>query len=122
MYECYDLSQCVEKLVQTTLRAIIGDMGLDDTLASREEINRILSQKIRYKSKRLASVWNRLTLFRFLSFFFLSFFRCYLFRVHSQVCLNWGVRIIKVLAGVVTFVACSSFHIVCLFVRFATTG
>jgi len=47
VYECCDLSQCVEKLVQTTLRAIIGEMGLDDTLASREEINRILSQKIR---------------------------------------------------------------------------
>jgi regulator of protease activity HflC (stomatin/prohibitin superfamily) len=46
-YECYDLAQCMEKLVQTTLRAIIGDMGLDDTLASREEINRILLQKIR---------------------------------------------------------------------------
>lgn len=46
VYEVYDLSHAVEKLVQTTLRSIIGDMGLDDTLASREEINRLLSQKI----------------------------------------------------------------------------
>jgi len=45
-YEVYDLSHAVEKLVQTTLRSIIGDMGLDDTLASREEINKTLSQKI----------------------------------------------------------------------------
>jgi len=45
-YEVYDIADAVEKLVQTTLRSIIGDMGLDDTLASREEINRTLSQKI----------------------------------------------------------------------------
>lgn len=46
VYEVYDLAEAVEKLVQTTLRSIIGDMGLDDTLASREEINRTLTQKI----------------------------------------------------------------------------
>ena len=45
-YEVYDLSHAVEKLVQTALRSIIGDMGLDDTLASREEINRLLQQRI----------------------------------------------------------------------------
>ena len=45
-YETYDLHHAVEKLVQTTLRSIIGDMGLDDTLASREEINRGIVQKI----------------------------------------------------------------------------
>merc|ERR1712072_137475 len=45
-YETFDLSHAVMKLVQTTLRSIIGDMGLDDTLASREEINRALMQKI----------------------------------------------------------------------------
>lgn len=45
-YETYDLHHAVEKLVQTTLRSIIGDMGLDDTLASREEINRGILQKI----------------------------------------------------------------------------
>ena len=45
-YETYDISHAVEKLVQTNLRAIIGDMGMDDTLASREEINRSLKLKI----------------------------------------------------------------------------
>lgn len=45
-YETYDLAHAAEKIVQTTLRSIIGDMGLDDTLASREEINRGLTQKI----------------------------------------------------------------------------
>ena len=39
-------SHAVEKLVQTTLRSIIGDMGMDDTLASREEINRNIMQRI----------------------------------------------------------------------------
>jgi len=46
VYEVYDLSHAVEKLVQTSLRSVIGDMGLDDTLASREEINRTVSQKV----------------------------------------------------------------------------
>lgn len=41
VYEIYDLAHAVEKLVQTSLRSVIGDMGLDDTLASREEINRL---------------------------------------------------------------------------------
>lgn len=47
-YEVYDLTHAVEKLVQTTLRSIIGDMGLDDTLASREEINKRLAQKVKH--------------------------------------------------------------------------
>lgn len=45
-YETYDLPHAVEKLVQTSLRSIIGEMGLDDTLASREEIERSLKAKI----------------------------------------------------------------------------
>jgi regulator of protease activity HflC (stomatin/prohibitin superfamily) len=45
-YETYDLAHAVQKLVQTTIRSIIGDMGLDDTLASREEIQRLLMFKI----------------------------------------------------------------------------
>lgn len=40
------MTHAVEKLVQTTLRSILGDMGLDDTLASREEVIRTLMQKI----------------------------------------------------------------------------
>ena len=43
----------MEKLVQTTLRSIIGDMGLDDTLASREEIERGLEIRI----KNVANNW-----------------------------------------------------------------
>jgi len=46
-YETFDLAHAVEKLVQTSLRSVIGDMGLDDTLASREEIQRLLMYKIR---------------------------------------------------------------------------
>ncbi|KAH9140551.1 hypothetical protein AeRB84_015229 [Aphanomyces euteiches] len=45
-YEVHDLSHAMRKLVQATLRSTIGDMGLDDTLASREEINRSIMQKI----------------------------------------------------------------------------
>eukprot|EP01048_Picozoa_sp_COSAG05_P005510 COSAG05_NODE_329_length_11294_cov_59.570076_1_plen_341_part_00 len=45
-YEVYDLRHAVEKLVQTTLRSIIGDMSMDDTLASREEINKRLTTKV----------------------------------------------------------------------------
>jgi len=45
-YEVYDPVQCYEKLVQTTLRSIIGDMGLDDALASRNEINRKLKRQV----------------------------------------------------------------------------
>lgn len=50
--QTYDLAHAVEKLVQTTLRSIIGDMGLDDTLASREEIERLLSNKIKCARRR----------------------------------------------------------------------
>jgi len=52
-YETYDLTHAVEKLVQTTLRSIIGEMGLDDTLSSREEIERSLKAKI----SRVAYDW-----------------------------------------------------------------
>lgn len=47
-YETFDLAHAVEKLVQTTLRSVIGDMGLDDTLASREEIERGLASRIKH--------------------------------------------------------------------------
>lgn len=45
-YATVDLTSCVEKLVTTTLRSIIGDIDLDDTLASREEINRAILHKV----------------------------------------------------------------------------
>ena len=36
----------MERLVQTSLRSVIGDMGLDDTLASRQEIEKLVSNKV----------------------------------------------------------------------------
>mmetsp|Transcript_5232 Transcript_5232/g.12991 ORF Transcript_5232/g.12991 Transcript_5232/m.12991 type:complete len:264 (-) Transcript_5232:206-997(-) len=45
-YQTYDLPRAVGNLVRTSLRSIVGDMGLDDTLASREEINRAMHLKI----------------------------------------------------------------------------
>lgn len=39
VYEIANLPEAIEKLTQTTLRSIIGDMNLDDTLASRDTIN-----------------------------------------------------------------------------------
>eukprot|EP00768_Dysnectes_brevis_P008825 gnl/Dysnectes_brevis/830_a915_4772.p1 GENE.gnl/Dysnectes_brevis/830_a915_4772~~gnl/Dysnectes_brevis/830_a915_4772.p1 ORF type:complete len:344 (+),score=95.41 gnl/Dysnectes_brevis/830_a915_4772:48-1034(+) len=47
VYETTDLTQAVSTLLQTALRGVVGSMGLDDTLASREEINRILMRKIK---------------------------------------------------------------------------
>lgn len=38
--------EAVERLVQTSLRSVIGDMGLDDTLASRQEIEKLVSNKV----------------------------------------------------------------------------
>ncbi len=46
VYEIYDVGQALSRLVQTTLRALIGDLGLDDALASRGELNRSLMNKI----------------------------------------------------------------------------
>lgn len=39
MYEISDLPNAIEKLTQTTLRNIIGEMELDQTLTSRDTIN-----------------------------------------------------------------------------------
>ena len=41
-YEISNLPDAIEKLTQTTLRSVIGEMDLDETLASRETINRKL--------------------------------------------------------------------------------
>jgi regulator of protease activity HflC (stomatin/prohibitin superfamily) len=46
IYEIYDLSQAMERLVQTTLRGLVGSMGLDDALASRSELTRSLLARI----------------------------------------------------------------------------
>jgi regulator of protease activity HflC (stomatin/prohibitin superfamily) len=42
VYEIANLPDAIEKLAQTTLRNIIGEMDLDDTLTSRDRINREL--------------------------------------------------------------------------------
>jgi regulator of protease activity HflC (stomatin/prohibitin superfamily) len=39
VYEVANLPNAIEKLAQTTLRNIIGELSLDDTLTSRDEIN-----------------------------------------------------------------------------------
>ena len=39
MYEINNLPNAIEKLTQTTLRNIIGEMELDQTLTSRDTIN-----------------------------------------------------------------------------------
>lgn len=42
----FDLIEAVERLIQTSLRSVIGDMGLDDTLASRQEIEKLVAGKV----------------------------------------------------------------------------
>ena len=39
VYEIEDLPIAIEKLTQTTLRNIIGELELDQTLSSRDTIN-----------------------------------------------------------------------------------
>ncbi|HNW81298.1 MAG TPA: SPFH domain-containing protein [bacterium] len=39
MYEIFNLPEAIEKLAKTTLRNIIGNMDLDHTLSSRDDIN-----------------------------------------------------------------------------------
>ena len=39
VYEIYNLPEAIEKLTQTTLRNIIGELDLDETLISRDTIN-----------------------------------------------------------------------------------
>lgn len=44
VYEIYNMPDAIEKLTQTSLRSIIGEMTLDETLGSRDHINsRLLS-------------------------------------------------------------------------------
>mgnify|MGYP003301055141 CR=1 FL=1 len=44
VYEIANLPQAIEKLTQTTLRNVIGEMDLDDTLSSRDTINTKLQE------------------------------------------------------------------------------
>jgi len=45
-YEILDLKEAIAQLAQTTLRAEIGKMDLDDTLSSREQLNAALLQAL----------------------------------------------------------------------------
>lgn len=44
VYEIQNLPQAIEKLAKTTLRNIIGEMDLDETLSSRDKINSKLTE------------------------------------------------------------------------------
>ena len=44
VYEVTDLFEAIEKLAQTSLRSLVGDMDLDDTLSGRDTINTALTQ------------------------------------------------------------------------------
>jgi len=44
VYEIANLPQAIEKLTQTSLRNVIGEMDLDDTLSSRDIINSKLQE------------------------------------------------------------------------------
>ena len=44
--EVDDYVSAVSDLAQTTLRAVLGDMGLDDTLSEREVINRRINEEL----------------------------------------------------------------------------
>lgn len=46
VYEINNLPEAIEKLTQTNLRSVIGDMELDQCLSEREQINRQLRQVI----------------------------------------------------------------------------
>ncbi|MBM4398856.1 MAG: SPFH/Band 7/PHB domain protein, partial [Candidatus Cloacimonetes bacterium] len=39
VYEIFNLPEAIEKLTQTTLRNVIGELELDETLSSRDTIN-----------------------------------------------------------------------------------
>jgi regulator of protease activity HflC (stomatin/prohibitin superfamily) len=53
VYEVANLSQAIEKLVQTTMRNIIGAMDLDETLTSRDKIN----EKLRHVLDDATDKW-----------------------------------------------------------------
>jgi hypothetical protein len=51
VYQVYDWYDCVEKLVQTTLRAIVGDMVTKKTKKERKKEEKKREKKKRKKSK-----------------------------------------------------------------------
>ena len=51
-YEINNLPNAIEKLTQTTLRNIIGELELDETLTSRDTINKKLSAVLEMQAER----------------------------------------------------------------------
>ena len=62
IYEITDYAIGVERLVQTSLRNVVGDMMLDETLTSRERINALLQQHLDEATDKWGVKVNRIEL------------------------------------------------------------
>ncbi len=62
IYEITDFGIGVERLVQTSLRNVVGDMMLDETLTSRERINALLQQHLDVATDKWGVKVNRIEL------------------------------------------------------------
>lgn len=62
VYEIANLPDAIEKLTQTTLRNVIGEMDLDHTLSSRDEINRKLKLTLDEATEKWGVKVNRVEL------------------------------------------------------------
>ncbi|MGN0192657.1 MAG: SPFH domain-containing protein [Candidatus Gastranaerophilaceae bacterium] len=62
VYEIANLPEAIEKLTQTTLRNIIGELDLDETLVSRDTINHKLRQILDEASNKWGVKVNRVEL------------------------------------------------------------
>ena len=62
IYEIENLPQAIEKLTQTTLRNVIGELDLDETLTSRDTINAKLRQILDEASNKWGVKVNRVEL------------------------------------------------------------
>ena len=62
VYAIQNLPDSIEKLTQTTLRNIVGEMDLDETLTSRDKINTTLSLKLDEATNKWGVKVNRVEL------------------------------------------------------------
>lgn len=62
VYEIANLPDAIEKLAQTTLRSVIGEMDLDETLSSRDSINNKLRKILDEASDKWGVKVNRVEL------------------------------------------------------------
>lgn len=62
VYEVTNYLVAVERLVQTALRNVVGDLALDETLTSRERINAMLQQHVDEATDRWGVKVNRIEL------------------------------------------------------------